>query len=54
VLRLVAAGHSNHAIATALTIEVGTVKRHIHSVLGKLDTPSRTAVMARAHALGLI
>jgi LuxR family maltose regulon positive regulatory protein len=54
VLRLVAAGHSNRAIATVLTIEVGTVKRHIHSVLGKLGTPSRTAAVARAQALGLI
>jgi LuxR family maltose regulon positive regulatory protein len=54
VLRLVAAGHSNRAIATALTIEVGAVKRHIHSVLGKLGAPSRTAAVARAQALGLI
>jgi LuxR family maltose regulon positive regulatory protein len=54
VLRMVAAGHANRAIAAALTIEVGTVKRHIHSLLGKLDAPSRTAAVARARTLGLL
>jgi LuxR family maltose regulon positive regulatory protein len=54
VLQLIAAGHANRAIAMALTIEVGTVKRHIHSLLGKLDAPSRTAAVARARALGLL
>jgi LuxR family maltose regulon positive regulatory protein len=54
VLRMVADGHANRAIALALTIEVGTVKRHIHSLLGKLDAPSRTAAVARARALGLL
>jgi LuxR family maltose regulon positive regulatory protein len=54
VLRLVAAGHANRAIAAALTIEVGTVKRHIHNLLGKLGAPSRTAAVARARALGLL
>jgi LuxR family maltose regulon positive regulatory protein len=54
VLRMVADGHANRAIAVALTIEVGTVKRHIHSLLGKLDAPSRTAAVARARTLGLL
>jgi LuxR family maltose regulon positive regulatory protein len=54
VLRMVADGHGNRAIAVALTIEVGTVKRHIHSLLGKLDAPSRTAAVARARTLGLL
>src|SRR5262249_28720559 len=31
VLQLLAAGHSNTTIAAALTVEVGTVKRHVHS-----------------------
>lgn len=54
VLRMVAAGHPNRAIAEALTIEVGTVKRHVHGLLGKLDVSSRTAAVARARELGLI
>jgi len=54
VLRMVADGCSNGAIAQALTIEVGTVKRHIHSLLGKLAAQSRTAAVARARALGLL
>jgi LuxR family maltose regulon positive regulatory protein len=54
VLQMVADGHANRAIALALTIEVGTVKRHIHSLLGKLDAPSRTAAVARARTLGLL
>jgi LuxR family maltose regulon positive regulatory protein len=54
VLRLVADGCSNRAIAQALTIGVGTVKRHMHSLLGKLAAPSRSAAVARARALGLL
>ena len=54
VLRLVAAGHSNRAIAQALAIDVGTVKRHLHSLLGKLEAHSRTEAVARARALGLL
>ena len=54
VLRLVAAGRSNHAIAEALAIEVGTVKRHVHSVLGKLEAQSRTEAVAHARALRLL
>jgi LuxR family transcriptional regulator, maltose regulon positive regulatory protein len=54
VLRMIAAGQSNRAIAEALTIEVGTVKRHVHSLLGKLAAQSRTEAVARARALGLL
>jgi ATP/maltotriose-dependent transcriptional regulator MalT len=54
VLRMVAEGCSNRAIAEALRIEVGTVKRHMHSLLGKLAAPSRSAAVARARALGLL
>lgn len=53
VLRLVAAGHSNREIADALFISVPTVKRHISTILGKLDLPSRPAAVAFAHTHGL-
>ncbi|NTW01237.1 MAG: helix-turn-helix domain-containing protein [Oscillochloris sp.] len=54
VLRLIAAGHSNQAISEALVIEVGTVKRHVHSLLGKLDAQSRTQAVARARELHIL
>jgi LuxR family transcriptional regulator, maltose regulon positive regulatory protein len=54
VLRLVAAGHANQAIARELVIEVGTVKRHVHSILGKLGVQSRTQALVRARDLGLL
>jgi DNA-binding CsgD family transcriptional regulator len=49
VLRLVAAGQSNREIAAALFISVPTVKRHLTTILGKLDLPSRSAATAWAH-----
>ena len=48
-LRLVATGQSNREIADALSISVPTVKRHITTILGKLDLPSRSAATAWAH-----
>lgn len=41
VLRLIAQDMSNQAIANALTIELGTVKNHVHNLLRKLDVCSR-------------
>jgi len=54
VLRLVAAGASNQAIAEALVISLGTVKSHLNHILGKLDARSRTEAVARARAASLI
>lgn len=54
VLRLLTAGRSNQAIADELIIAVGTVKRHLHSIFGKLGVESRGEAIARAHALGLV
>ena len=54
VLRLVAAGLQNQAIADHLVISLPTVKRHIANVYGKLDVGSRTAAVARASELKLI
>ena len=53
VLQLVAAGHSNREIAETLFISVPTVKRHLSTILRKLDLPSRPAAVAFAHTHGL-
>jgi LuxR family maltose regulon positive regulatory protein len=54
VLRLVAEGLSNREIADRLVISVGTVKTHVHNILGKLDVRGRTQAAARARELDLI
>ncbi|GIJ59328.1 LuxR C-terminal-related transcriptional regulator [Virgisporangium aurantiacum] len=54
VLRLLAAGHSNAGIATALFVELSTVKTHLIHLYGKLGVHSRTRAVARARALGLL
>lgn len=54
VLRLMARGHSNKEIATALFISETTVKSHIKSVFGKLNVLSRTEAVATAVQIGLI
>jgi DNA-binding CsgD family transcriptional regulator len=54
VLRLLAEGFSNQEIATGLFIAVGTVKKHIEHIYGKLDVHSRVQAVARAKMLGLI
>jgi pimeloyl-ACP methyl ester carboxylesterase/DNA-binding CsgD family transcriptional regulator len=43
VLRLAADGHSNDAIASALTLSVRTVERHLSNVYGKLGLTGRAA-----------
>ena len=54
VLRLIAAGLSNREIAGELFIAVGTVKRHINHVYGKLAVRSRTQAIAKARELRLL
>ncbi len=54
ILRLVAAGYSNQAIAEQLVISVGTVRWHLKNIYGKLDVHSRTGAVARARALRLL
>ena len=54
VLRLVATGASNQAIAQTLCLSTNTVKRHVNSILSKLGMTSRTQAVVRAHELGLL
>ncbi len=54
VLGLIAAGLANREIADELVIAIGTVKRHINHIYGKLGVPSRTRAIAKARELGLV
>jgi len=54
VLRLLVAGASNAAMARELVITVGTVKRHVNSIYGKLGVQSRTQAVAQAHTLHVL
>jgi two-component system, NarL family, nitrate/nitrite response regulator NarL len=54
VLRLMAEGLPNKAIARQLGISEHTVKFHVNAILGKLDVESRTEAVVRATRLGLI
>ena len=54
VLRLVATGQSNKAIARELAIEVGTVKTHVGAIMSKLRAISRTQAASIAAARGLV
>jgi DNA-binding NarL/FixJ family response regulator len=48
VVGLVARGLANKEIAARLSITVGTVKDHIHRILGKTELPNRAALAAGA------
>ena len=54
VLRLLAEGASNQEIATALVIQLSTVKKHVSNLLGKLRAASRTQAIAQARAISLL
>lgn len=54
VLRLVAEGLCNKAIARRLGITAGTVKSHLNAAFGKLGVGSRTQAMASAQRRGLL
>ena len=54
ILRLLAIGLSNRAIAERLVISVGTTKSHVHHILDKLGGDSRTQAVAKARELGLL
>ena len=54
VLRLLANGLSNPEIANKLIISVGTVKTHVHNILGKLGVRNRVEAIDAAKRIGLI
>jgi LuxR family maltose regulon positive regulatory protein len=54
ILRLIAAGHSNEEIAQTLIIALGTVKKHVNNIYGKLGVHSRTQALVRARELELL
>jgi predicted ATPase/DNA-binding NarL/FixJ family response regulator/DNA-binding XRE family transcriptional regulator len=53
VLRLIASGANNLAIAQQLVISVHTVKTHVANILAKLCVTSRTEAALRARELGI-
>jgi NarL family two-component system response regulator LiaR len=54
VLRLVAIGISNHAIAERLVIGESTVKTHVGNILSKLSLSDRTQAAVFAWATGIV
>ena len=54
ILRLVASGMTNRAIAAKLRISEKTVARHLSNIFNKLDLPSRSAATAYAYQHKLV
>jgi DNA-binding CsgD family transcriptional regulator len=54
VLRMIAAGETNKAIAAELVLSVRTVDRHVSNIFAKLSVSSRAAATAQAHQYRLI
>lgn len=54
ILHLVADGLSNSAIAGTIIVTVGTVKKHLNNIYGKLGVSSRTQAIARGRELQLL
>jgi LuxR family transcriptional regulator, maltose regulon positive regulatory protein len=54
VLRLLAAGAPNRAIAAQLVVTPETVKKHLSHLFDKLGAANRTQAVARARELGLL
>ncbi len=53
VLRLLMLGLPNRKIAESLFISVGTVKTHVHNILGKLNAQSRLEAIMRIKKCGI-
>jgi LuxR family maltose regulon positive regulatory protein len=54
ILRLINSGLSNSEIASQIIVSVGTVKKHINNIFGKLGVSSRTQAIVCARTLNLL
>jgi DNA-binding CsgD family transcriptional regulator len=54
VLRMVAAGKTNKAVAAELSLSERTIERHVSNIFTKLDVASRSAATAYAHQNKLV
>jgi LuxR family maltose regulon positive regulatory protein len=54
LLQLVSMGRSNQEIAQELFVAIGTVKKHLNNIFGKLGVSNRTQAVARARELKLL
>jgi DNA-binding NarL/FixJ family response regulator len=54
ILELMAAGHSNQAIADELVLSLATVKSHVVNIMNRLGVSSRMEAVAAARRLGLL
>jgi len=54
VLRLIASGMTNNAIAADLHLSVKTVSRHLSNIFTKIGVSSRSAATAWAYAHDLV
>jgi LuxR family transcriptional regulator, maltose regulon positive regulatory protein len=54
ILHMLGKGFSNKEMAERLYLSEGTVKTHVHNVLGKLGAQSRTQAVARGRELKLL
>ena len=54
VLHLLSVGASNREIARRLVLSLGTVKKHVTNLLGKLGAMNRTQAIVRAREYGLL
>jgi len=54
VLNLVADGYTNKEIGKELTVTEDTVKKHMQSILAKLNATSRTSAIAKATRAGIV
>jgi len=54
VLNFVAEGKTNPEIAKELTVETGTAKAHVHSIISKFGGKNRTQAAVLGFKLGLV